>query len=519
MQAIYRTSEIRQLEQVFATANPGVSLMERAGLAAAEKARDMLGDGYRVLVACGPGNNGGDALVAARHLLAWDYRVTTALLADMAKLPPDAATAYHRFSADGGTITAELPDCSTWDLIVDGLLGIGLTRPVKGALAAAVARINASASKVLSLDVPSGLDSDTGNVQGVAIRASATLTFLGLKSGLLTGDGKDCCGELSTAPLDVDCQRFAPAMGALLDQASVSSFLPRRLANSHKGSFGSVGILGGSDGMQGAAALAGRAALKLGAGRVTIGTPTRLLAGYDPAQPELMWRGAEELLALDHLTALVAGPGLGRSGAARVLLARAIDTPLPLLLDADGLNLLASHEPLQSALALRDAPILLTPHPAEAARLLDSDVPTVQGNRVDAALELARHFRAAIVLKGAGSIVALPDGRWFINPTGNPGMASAGMGDVLSGMVGALLAQRLSAERALQLGVYLHGAAADALVGRGIGPVGLVASEVIDEARRLINASASRGFDALYSIVKTGNIPIPQAGNGGAFHF
>ena len=491
MQPIYRTVEIRQIERDFLAMNPGVSLMERAGLAAAEQARTLLGDGYRVLVVCGPGNNGGDGLVAARHLRAWGYRVATVLFGEPAKFSNDAGTAHRQLLAGGATIASDMPEAGDWDLIVDALFGSGLARPVSGQLAEVIGRINASGAKILSLDIPSGLDSDTGGVRGTAVRATETITFIGLKPGLLTADAKDYCGRISVALLDIDAGHLPEAAGRLLDQATVASYLPRRRANSHKGSYGSVGILGGADGMQGAVALAGRAALKLGAGRVYAGTLTKFSAGYDAVQPELMWRTAEELLGLNHLTALVAGPGLGQTGAARVLLAKAVETSLPLLLDADALNLVASHEPLQAALAARQQPTLLTPHPAEAARLLGCDTQTVQSDRVAAAFELAERFHASIVLKGAGSICALPDGRWFINTTGNPGMASAGMGDVLSGMVAALLAQGLTGEQALQLGVYLHGAAADALVASGTGPAGLTASEVIDAARSELNRWSS----------------------------
>ena len=487
MQPIYRTAEIRQIEQAFVAANPGVSLMERAGLATAERARDMLADGYRVLVVCGPGNNGGDGLVAARHLRRWGYRVTTVLFGDTEKLPADAAAAHAQLLAEGATTSHEMPDPRGWDLIIDGLFGIGLTRPVTGQFAGVIEQINGAACKVLSLDIPSGLDSDTGSVHGAAVCAAATLTFIALKPGLLTADAQDYCGRVTVAPLGLDPALLPEATGRLLDQTTVAAYLPRRHANSHKGSYGSAGILGGATGMQGAVALAGRAALKLGAGRVYAGTLARLSAGYDPVQPELMWRSAEELLGLDHLTVLVAGPGLGQSGAARVLLGKAMEKSVPLLLDADALNLVASHEPLQAAIAARQWATLLTPHPAEAARLLDCDTQAVQSDRVAAALELAERFHSSVVLKGAGSICALPDGHWFINPTGNPGMASAGMGDVLSGIIAALLAQGLAAGPAMQLGVYLHGAAADELVGRGIGPVGLTASDVIGEARRLIN--------------------------------
>jgi len=487
MQPIYRTADLRRIEQAFIAAEPTISLMERAGLAAAEKARAMLGDGFRVLVVCGPGNNGGDGLVVARHLQAWGYRVAVTLLADPERLPTDAAQAYRHLIQSGANPLSQLPDEQRWDLIIDGLFGIGLSRNIETPFTDAIDWINKSGSPVLALDIPSGLDSDNGNVLGICINATETISFIGLKPGLLTADGKDYCGQISVASLEIDTERFIAAQGHLLDQQAIVAHVPHRRANSHKGNFGSVGIVGGAKGMQGAAALAGRAALQMGAGRVYLGTQAPLATGYDPVQPELMWRDAEELLALPHLNALVVGPGMGQSETARLLLARCIESPLPLLLDADALNLIAAHEPLQAALATRRQATLITPHPTEAARLLDCDTAAIQRRRLDAALELAEQYRAAVVLKGAGSICALPDGRWFINPTGNPGLASGGTGDVLSGMIGALLAQGLNGEQALQLGVYLHGAAADSLVEKNIGPIGLTASEIIGEARGLLN--------------------------------
>ncbi|MES2355468.1 MAG: NAD(P)H-hydrate dehydratase [Pseudomonadota bacterium] len=487
MHPIYRAAEIRQIEHNFIAVNPGISLMERAGLAAAEKARDMLGDGFRALVVCGPGNNGGDGLVVARYLHQWGYQVTTVLLGDASKLPSDAAAAYKQFVNAGRTATSDIPKERQWDLIVDGLFGIGLARAAEGKLAETIEWVNATNCSVLALDIPSGLNSDTGNIFGVAIRATETITFIGLKPGLLTADGKDHAGHVSIASLNIDQQQLTKPSGHLLEQAVVAKYLPRRKLNSHKGSFGSLGIIGGADGMLGAVALASRAALKLGTGRVYLGTLTKLPNGYDPVQPELMWREAETLFTYDHLTALVIGPGMGQSEVAKNLLVRAIESPLPLLLDADALNLISVNKSLQETLRARFHPTLLTPHPTEAARLLNCDTTTIQKDRVEAALKLAKQFNSAVVLKGAGSICALPDGNWFINPTGNPGMASAGTGDVLSGLIGALLAQGLEAAQALLLGVYLHGAAADSLLAQNIGPIGMTASEIIDEARRLSN--------------------------------
>lgn len=487
MQPIYRTAEIHDIEQRWLLANPGISLMERAGLAAAEHARDLLGDGYRVLVVCGPGNNGGDGLVAARHLREWGYPVAAVLLGDPGKLPADAAQAHSRFLAAGGALDRSFPEDDRYDLVIDALFGVGLKRPVEGKLAAAIERINSLPATVLALDIPSGLDSDTGVARNLAIRATQTLTFLALKPGLLTADAKQYCGAVTLASLGVDATSLVTPRGRLIAERNVATYLRPRDANTNKANFGSVGILGGASSMVGACILAARAAVKLGAGRVYAAALGGLALGYDPAQPEVMWREPEALRSLEQLTAMVIGPGLGTTTDAQAVVVQAIQSPLPLVVDADALNLLAQYKPLQTGLAKRPDPTLLTPHPGEAARLLEVCSTDVQADRVSATLKLSERFRCFVLLKGAGSICATPDGHWFINPTGNPGLASAGMGDVLSGMLGALLAQGLSAQEALLLGVYLHGAAADRLVNDGIGPLGLTASEVIDCARLLLN--------------------------------
>jgi len=488
MQPIFPTAAIREIEQGWVAAHPGESLMERAGLAAAEHARHLAGDGYRVLVVCGPGNNGGDGLVAARHLRTWGYRVTVRLAGDPARFPPDAAAAWAAFRAAGGVAENFEPPWSGFDLIIDALFGIGLARPVEGEAAALIEAINASGAPVLALDIPSGLASDTGVARGPVVRARETLTFVGLKPGLVTGQAAEFAGRVTVADLGVAAEAAVDAPGRLLDQAAVAGWLPRRAPASHKGSHGAVGIVGGAEGMLGAAMLAAHAALKAGAGLVFAGTLAKPAPGVDPLHPEIMWRSDDELLSMDRLSVLAIGPGLGRSGHARVLLGRFLELALPLVLDADALNLIAGQEPLQVALASRGwVPSVLTPHPAEAARLLGVTTAQVQADRVQAAVALAERFHAVAVLKGAGSIVAEPGGHWAVNPTGNPGMASGGMGDVLTGLIAALMAQGLAAPQAAQLAVYLHGAAADSLVARGIGPVGLTASEVTDEARRLVN--------------------------------
>ncbi len=288
------------------------------------------------------------------------------------------------------------------------------------------------------------------------------------------------------AVLGLDAPTLLPPGGSLLDR-SVARALPRRPYNCHKGLTGSVGILGGADGMVGAALLAGRAALKCGAGRVYLGLLAEQAPAVDFAQPELMLGAPETLLAHPALNCLAVGPGLGRSAYAATLLERMLPADIPLLLDADALNLVAASPALQTLLKNRPTPALLTPHPAEAARLLACNTSEVQNDRIAAALALSVRFNCLVALKGVGSLCATPDGRWFVNPTGNPGMSSAGMGDVLSGIVAALLAQRVAPLEALLLAIYLHGAAADALVKQGSGPLGLTASEVGDMARTLLN--------------------------------
>jgi hydroxyethylthiazole kinase-like uncharacterized protein yjeF len=374
---------------------------------------------------------------------------------------------------------------------VDGLFGIGLARPLDGIWADAVNWINAQAAPVLALDIPSGLHAETGAVLGAAVDAKWTITFIGNKPGLLTHDGPDHAGEVMLAPL-VQLESHIGAAGYALSGQNVAQLLPARRKNSHKGTFGSVGVIGGAAGMVGAALLAGRAALKLGAGRVTLGLLDPDAPRVDMQQPELMLRAAEDLFYLDHITAFVVGPGLGKSADAVHCLEMAICRPLPLVLDADALNLIAGKPELADKLARRQAPTALTPHPAEAARLLGMSTDEVQDDRINRAELLAHRFNCAVVLKGCGSIITRPQGEFCINTSGNPGLAGAGQGDVLAGIVAAMLAQGLDAFEALQMAVYLHGAAADKLVGDGVGPVGLTASEVIVAAREVLRGLARR---------------------------
>ena len=374
-----------------------------------------------------------------------------------------------------------------WRLVIDGLFGIGLSREVSGDHAQLVDYANRQTCPVLALDIPSGIDSDSGRVLGRAVRASHTISFIALKPGLLTLDGPDHCGEVSVADLGLDLKALLPASAWIASPELFKGVLKPRPRNFHKGMAGSLAILGGAAGMTGAALLAGRAALKLGSGRVYIGLLEEKSPTVDLGALELMLRHPDDALGED-LDALVVGPGIGDGERAGTLVGAALASDIPCVLDADALNLISENGDLRKACTRRTAATLVTPHPAEAARLLGSTVAVVQADRVKAAKLLAENLNAHVVLKGNGSILVARDGHWFINTSGNAGMASAGMGDVLAGMLGALLAQRYTGESALVLGVHLHGAAADELVRGGTGPVGLTAGEVIDAARRMWNS-------------------------------
>lgn len=485
---IYPVDGIRTIEALVAPhAQP--SLMERAGRVAAEEAVRLTQDrAGHVLIACGPGNNGGDGFVMARRLLQAGRNVTVAFADDAAKLPRDAAAAFAAWRAAGGETVSDFPaaPANGWALVVDALFGIGLRSPVTGRHAQWIEALNAQHAPRLAIDIPSGLDADTGRVLGTVFHATTTLTFLALKPGLLTHDGPDIAGVVNVHRLDIDPPNYLPPKGLQIQPGILKPFLKQRLQNTHKGCYGDVGIIGGARGMTGAALLAGRAALKLGCGRVLTGLVDDAAPAVDFTQPELMLQRPDDVI--ENATVLALGPGLGHGEVAAALLERAIRQARPVVLDADALNIVAASEDLRALVAARTAPTLMTPHPGEAGRLLRSDTAGVQSDRVASALELARTFNAVVVLKGSGSVIATPDGRWLINSTGHPGMASAGMGDVLTGLIASLIAQGWPAESGLIAAVHLHGAAADRLAREGIGPVGLTASEVAEASRGIFNA-------------------------------
>ncbi|UCG98004.1 MAG: NAD(P)H-hydrate dehydratase [Burkholderiales bacterium] len=481
---LYRVAELRRLEQAAQAALPPGTLMQRAGAAAATVIARRLPEGRRrVCVVCGPGNNGGDGYVCALELARQGIDVLCVSLGSPGA--EDARAAFFRWTEAGGTTVTELPADDRCDAVIDAMFGIGMARPLAGPYLAAAEWINRQRAQVLAIDLPSGLDADrgcwVGNVAGV--RAAATVTFIGAKTGLFTGAGCDAAGTVDIEPIGV-----APGQcdGKLLAADDFASVLAPRARNTHKGTYGSVAVVGGNVGMVGAPLLAARAALRLGAGRVyvdCIGAPELRL---DPLQPELMFR---PLAGLQGLTSCVVGCGLGEDAAARAALSAALASNCPVVIDADALNVLAAAAPLAIACRGRDAATVLTPHPLEAARLLGTDASSVQDDRVGHAIELARRFTALVVLKGAGSVIAGADGRYAINPTGSPALATAGTGDVLAGMIGALLGQTDDPLQAVHAAVWLHGAAADAFGA----DIGLAATDLAPlAARQLAELRAGR---------------------------
>ena len=486
---LYSVAQLRAIERAaHARLAPG-TLMRRAGAAAAQFALELLGNNRNlpVLLLAGPGNNGGDALEMAAVLADGGVDATVLHLPGQRETSYEAASAHER--AREGTVgfIDMLPPDAQWGLVVDGLFGIGLARPIEGEYRELVAALGALRCPILALDVPSGLDADTGAVigpDGIAVRATHTISFLGNKPGLHTAAGRDHAGQVRVELLGV-APELLPAPIARL--GSIDSFAQRlapRRHDTHKGSFGDVAVIGGAHGMAGAPVLAARGALFAGAGRTFVAMIDSGPA-YDSAQPELMFRLADEF-DFDGRT-LVVGPGMGGSATAMRLLAKALDSDSPLVIDADALTLIGASPDLLARLARRKAQAVLTPHPLEAARLLGSSAAAIQGDRLEAARGIALRGNATVILKGSGSVIARPDGTLLINPTGNAGLATAGSGDVLAGICGALLAQGWPAWEAAAGAAWIHGAAADLLVAQGVGPIGMTAGELPAAARAVLN--------------------------------
>jgi NAD(P)H-hydrate epimerase len=485
---LYTAEQVRSLDACAITERgiPGYELMKRAGAAVFEAAKDRFPDAQRWLCLCGAGNNGGDGYVIARLARNAGIEVTVCALANIDGLSGDAATAAADWLEEGGTATPwPLPDGVRADLVIDAMLGTGLDRELSGAYREAVDWVGRLPCPAVAVDIPTGLHADTGCVMGAAVRASLTVSLIGLKRGVFTADGPDHCGEVLFdglgTPADIHAE--IPGSGTLLRESRLESLLPVRLRGSHKGHFGHVLVVGGAPGMSGAARLAGEAALRSGAGLVSVATHPAHASMLNIGCPELMVSAVDAPddlgSSMDRASVLASGPGLGQSNWGHALLTACLESELPLVLDADGLNLLAG-QPCQRG------HWVLTPHPAEAARLLQCSTGEIQRDRVEQAVRLAQRFAAVVVLKGCGTVVAAADGRYAICALGNPGMATRGSGDVLTGIIAGFLAQGLDPWEAAQAGVVAHAAAGD-LVAATQGERGMLASDISTAFPAVVN--------------------------------
>ena len=472
-------------------------LMQRAGTAVARLALAIAPHAQRVWVACGPGNNGGDGLVAARHLQRAGVDVQATLFGDAQRLPDDARRALADAQHDGVILSDRMPD-TPCDLAIDALLGLGASRAPQGALADAITAINALRTPVLAVDLPSGLQADTGQRLGAAaVVATHTLSLLTLKPGLFTGAGRDHAGQIWLDALGV--QVAADSATARLAGAEALKVLAPRAHASHKGSHGDLAVVGGAAGMTGAALLAARAALASGAGRVFVSLLDDDGPSCDVQHPELMfrplwWRSDPATLARCTVVC-----GCGGSAPVREVLPVLLSRCPRLLLDADALNALSTDEGLRRQLrgrAARGQATLLTPHPLEAARLLGSDVASVQADRLQAASALATSEGCVVLLKGSGSVTAAPGELPVVNPSGNGLLAGGGTGDVLAGWAGGFWAQLApahgdlhSAMLAVQAAAWLHGHAADLQLAHAPHSLALRAGELTERMRE---AAAAR---------------------------
>ena len=485
--ALYDNKTLRELEAAASDALGDASaLMQRAGQASWRHLLARWPKAQRIVVVCGPGNNGGDGYVLATHALQSGRDVQVVHLEKDVPRSELARSARHEFEAAGGhsvNFSGVLPAA---DVVVDALFGIGLSRAPDVASAALVDAINAQPGAVFALDVPSGVDADSGNAPGAAVRATCTLQMLGAHRGLATGAALDHCGEIDTALLGIDASSFGgitESARALQSDALIDWLKPRQ-RNSHKGNNGHVLCIGGDHGSGGAIALCAEAALRSGAGLTSVATRAEHVGALLARRPEVMVRGVESAAVLrdqmDRADVIAIGPGLGQHGWGAGLYDAAMACAKLLVIDADALNLLSAHP------RKLPADTILTPHPGEAARLLVTTTDEVQADRFAAAHALVERFGCVIVLKGAGTIVAAPDCIPCVVAAGNPGMAVGGMGDVLTGVIVALRAQGLDAFSAACCGALLHAVAGDAAARDG-GERGLLPSDLFVHLRRLSN--------------------------------
>jgi len=477
---LYSAEQSRQLDRIAIEqfSIPGITLMKRAGRAAFQTLLAHWPQPQHISVFCGGGNNGGDGYIVAALAAQQHIPVSLFYLSDPAKLNGDAALARDFAAQSGVQFTAFTDSANVQGVVVDAMLGTGSKGAPRGDYAKAIALINSLDNPVLAIDIPSGLDADTGAATD-AVRADATITFIGTKRGLLTGRGPALTDELVFNNLELP--------EAVYQQVATSTYsidyqpLPPREQDAHKGASGHVLILGGDEGMGGAVAMAAEAAARTGAGLVSVATQADHVNAILARCPEVMVKGikSEDQLAplLSRANVLVVGPGLGQSAWSRMLWNASLTTSLPKVVDADGLNMLAEKN-------LRNDNWVLTPHPGEAARLLSCDTNTIQNDRFCAASKLRNVWGGVVILKGAGSLVASASGIGVCR-AGNPGMASGGMGDVLSGVIGALIAQGLSLQEAAETGVQIHAMAGDRASQRG--QRGMLATDLMPHLRSLVN--------------------------------
>ena len=485
---LYLAEQVRALDHytIHEVGISGTVLMERAGAAAFELLKKKWPTATSIGVICGTGNNGGDGFVVARIAREAGMDVTVFQLGDPNKLQGDALSAAQRLnSVDIDPVAFSPALLTNCDVLVDALLGTGLKGKVEGEKHGCILAINASNRPILALDIPSGLNPDNGQVQGIAVKASATICFIGLKRGLLTSDGVDCCGELEFSDLSVPLIVYEQQKAEVerIDYDCLKGLLKPRFPNTHKGHYGHVFVVGGEHGFTGAARMAGEAALRVGAGLVSIGTRKEHAAMINSSRPELMVHGItndNEFNRIAERASIIAiGPGMGQSEWAKRMLGYAYDSGLPIVMDADALNLL-------SLIPRKRDNWVVTPHEGEAARMLGQSSHEVQADRFRAVQALQENFGGVAVLKGAGTLIATPNNQLYLCNQGNPGMASGGMGDVLTGVIAGLIAQGIGLADAARLGVCLHAAAAD-MHAKAAGMRGMLASDLMAGVRRLAN--------------------------------
>ena len=487
--SLYTAAQVRAMDsRVIETCDTsGLELMERAGEAALGSLRRQWPKARHILVVCGLGNNAGDGYIVARRAASAGLTVQLVQVGDRAALKGDAKLACARLGSAVRVVSSPEvgTDCAA-DVIVDALFGTGLSRPVAGEWLAAIQFMNGAPAPVVALDVPSGLDSDTGAVHGVAVEAALSTSFVALKQGMFTGLGPHHCGTVEHYDLEIPGKitTTIPASAQRIHSEDLSSLLSPRPRQFHKGNCGHVLAAGGDHGFAGAIRLCAEAAARVGSGLVTVVTRERHVDALVAARPELMWRAVEDEAALadalGRCTVVAVGPGLGRSSWSKLVWHALRHQPRPLVVDADALNALAADE------QHRDDWIL-TPHPGEAARLLGLETAEVQANRFDAVSALVARYGGVVVLKGSGTLVAKRGCVTSVCVQGNPGMASGGMGDVLTGVIAGLLAQGLGLWDAARLGVCLHAGAADAAAT--VGERGLLAMDLMAQLRALANPS------------------------------